>query len=341
MRAAIYNPYLDTLGGGERYTMAVASTLVENGFNVDVQWKDGNIKNILEARFDIFLKGVNFVDKINKGDGYDVCFWVSDGSIPLLHARNNIIHFQIPFKDLNGKTLINRMKFFRINKFICNSHFTKNFIDETYGVDSTVIYPPVDVANFKPGKKENLIISVGRFSQLTQAKRQDVLLKAFKRFYDSGYSNWRLVFAGGTEVGVGGFVKKLKESARGYPVKIMESPTFNQIRELYSKAKIFWSAVGYGVDENKEPARVEHFGITVVEAMASGTVPIAYNAGGHKEIIANGENGFLWKETRQLLANTEKLIKSRGFMKDLSRRARKDSRVYEYDRFSAEIKAII
>ena len=49
MRAAIYNPYLDTLGGGERYTMAVASTLVENGFNVDVQWKDGNIKNILEA----------------------------------------------------------------------------------------------------------------------------------------------------------------------------------------------------------------------------------------------------------------------------------------------------
>lgn len=341
MRAAIFNPYLDTLGGGERYTMAVASTLVENGFNVDVQWKDENIKEILEARFNIILKGVNFVDKINKGDGYDVCFWVSDGSIPLLHARNNIIHFQIPFKDLNGKTLINRMKFFRINKFICNSHFTKNFIDETYGVDSTVIYPPVDIVNFKPGKKENLIISVGRFSHLTQAKRQDVLLRNFKRFYDSGYGNWRLVFAGGTEVGIGGFVKKLKKSARGYPVKIMESPTFNQIRELYSKAKIFWSAAGYGVDEKEEPAKVEHFGITLVEAMASGTVPVAYNAGGHKEIIADGENGFLWKESKQLLVNTEKLIKSRGLMKDLSRRARKDSRVYEYDRFSAEIKAII
>ncbi len=336
MRAAIYNPYLDTLGGGERYTMAVASTLVENGFNVDVQWKDGNIKNILEARFNIFLKGVNFVDKINKGDGYDVCFWVSDGSIPLLHARNNIIHFQIPFTDLNGKTLINRMKFFRINKFICNSHFTKNFIDETYGIDSTVIYPPVDVVNFKPGKKENLIISVGRFSHLTQVKRQDVLLRAFKRFYDTGHGNWRLVFAGGTEVGIGGFVKKLKNSARGYPVKIMESPTFSQIRELYAKAKIFWSAVGYGVDENKEPARVEHFGITVVEAMASGAVPLAYAAGGHKEIIVDGENGFLWKSTGSLLKSTQRLIQEKGLMAKVVKKAQNDSKAYKYDRFEAE-----
>lgn len=341
MRAAIYNPYLDTLGGGERYAMSVASALAERDYRVEVEWKDKSIKNILEKRFNIDLRNVDFVENVNKGDGYDFCFWVSDGSIPLLRARKNFLHFQFPFKDVNGKTLFNRMKFFRIDKIICNSYFTKSFIDAAYGVESLVIYPPIDVINFRPGKKENLIISIGRFSQLTQAKRQDVLLRAFKKFYDSGFSDWRLVFAGGTEVGVDDFVERLRKSAQGYPVKIMESPAFSQIKELYSKAKIFWSAAGYGVDEKKDPLKVEHFGITLVEAMSAGVVPLAYDAGGHKEIIASGRNGFLWRTQKQLLENTKALIETRGLLKDISGRAREGSMVYEYERFNAEINSIL
>ena len=40
MRAAIYNPYLDTLGGGERYVMAVATALANLNYIVDVEWSD-------------------------------------------------------------------------------------------------------------------------------------------------------------------------------------------------------------------------------------------------------------------------------------------------------------
>ena len=39
MKAAIYNPYLDSLGGGERYAMAVAQVLVKKGYQTDVYWK--------------------------------------------------------------------------------------------------------------------------------------------------------------------------------------------------------------------------------------------------------------------------------------------------------------
>jgi len=78
--------------------------------------------------------------------------------------------------------LINKMKFIRIEKVICNSFFTKKFVDIEYGINSIVIYPPVDVVKIKPKRKENIILSVGRFSQLTQAKRQDVLIRTFKRF---------------------------------------------------------------------------------------------------------------------------------------------------------------
>src|SRR3989344_5873987 len=120
MRAAIYNPYLDTLGGGERYTMAFAKVLNELGYRVDVQWSDLKIKKQLEERFGINLKDINFVKDINRGNGYDVCFWVSDGSIPILYSRQNFLHFQTPFNDVNGRSLLNRMKLFRIEKIICN-----------------------------------------------------------------------------------------------------------------------------------------------------------------------------------------------------------------------------
>ncbi|MGB6838898.1 MAG: hypothetical protein WBE27_01305, partial [Microgenomates group bacterium] len=77
MRAAIYNPYLDTLGGGERYSMGVARALANKGCRVNVEWKDSSIKERLEKRFGIDLSGVDFVKDVVRGDGYDVCFWVS------------------------------------------------------------------------------------------------------------------------------------------------------------------------------------------------------------------------------------------------------------------------
>ena len=72
MRAAIYNPYLDTLGGGERYTSVFAEVLVKNGYAVDMQWKDIGIKGTLEKRFGIILDGVNIVKDVKMGDGYDL-----------------------------------------------------------------------------------------------------------------------------------------------------------------------------------------------------------------------------------------------------------------------------
>lgn len=321
--------------------MAFAQVLVKQGFRVDVQWKDLGIREKLENRFDIDLNDVNFVADIKRGDGYDTCFWVSDGSIPLLRARKNYLHFQIPFKNINGKTILNKMKFYRIKLVICNSYFTKRYIDREYGVKSKVIYPPVSVDKIKPKKKENLIISVGRFSQLAQAKRQDVLVSAFKKLYDTGFKSWQLILAGGVEVGVDDYVERLEESSKGYPIKIIKSPSWKILKDLYGKAKMFWSASGYKVDEIKEPERVEHFGITVVEAMAGGAIPLIYDAGGHREIISNGENGYLWKSIKDLLLKTKSLISDRELQIKFSKSTQETSRVYEYERFEAQVLEIL
>jgi len=341
VRAAIYNPYLDTLGGGERYSLSFARVLAAKGFSVDVQWEEATIKGKLENRFGMQLNEINIVPDVKRGGGYDVCFWVSDGSIPTLGARKNFLHFQFPFKGVKGRSLLNRMKLFRINKIIVNSAFTKGFVDEEYGVDSTVIYPPVDVEKIPSGKKENLILFVGRFSQLEQAKNQHVLVGAFKKFYDAGAHDWELTLAGGVEVGVDVYFNRLQRLSEGYPIKIVKSPDFRQLRQLYARAKLFWSAVGFGVNAAKEPKRVEHFGMTVVEAMAAGAIPIVFDEGGHKEIVEQGKNGFLWKSLGQLLKFSKNVTRDKALARDLSLGAKRDADRFSYDKFEKSILEIL
>jgi glycosyltransferase involved in cell wall biosynthesis len=338
MRAAICNQYLDTLGGGERYTSSFAKVLLDLGWSVDMEWKDGAIKKALETRFGIDLKRMNVLPDVKRGDGYDLCFWISDGSIPLLRARKNLLHFQIPFHDVGGKSLLNRMKFFRINGIICNSRFTKEVIDKEYGVESVVVYPPVDVFSIKPKRKEDMILFVGRFSNLKQSKHQDILIKAFKKMVDGGLRNWRLILAGGVEVGDGGFTRGLEEMAQGYPIEIVKSPEFKMLKDLYGRAKIFWSASGYGVDEEKNPENTEHFGISVVEAMAAGSVPLVFDAGGHREIISDSQDGFLWRRLPDLIGKTLIAIKNRPV---LAKMAIESSKSYSYENFKSNIEKLL
>ena len=338
-KAAVINPYLDTLGGGERYSLAFDDALSQNGDQVDVQWKNGKIKNLLEERFGKKLnENISFVSDARRGDGYDVCFWVSDGSIPTLRARKNFLHFQVPFHRVGGNSLLNKMKLFRIDKIICNSNFTKEVIDQEYGVESVVIYPPVDVVHIKPKRKENIILSVGRFSSLMQSKKQDELVKLFKGI---DLDDWRLVLAGGIEIGADEFVQKVEKLAQGANIEIIKSPDFGQLREIYGKAKIFWSASGYGEDEKKNPGKVEHFGITVVEAMAAGVVPLVFNSGGHKEIIQDGIDGELWESLSELKKETKNLIKDSKTLREMSIAAKNTAQKYSYERFNKEVLALL
>lgn len=341
MRAALFDPYLDTLGGGERYVMTVAQILKKHGWEVDVEWSNEEIRNKLEKRLGLVLSGIRFVPDIKKGRGYDLCFWLSDGSIPTLWAQKNILHFQVPFQDVGGKSLFNRLKLRRIHAIVCNSDFTEKFIDKEYGVRSIVVYPPVDVESFSPGKKENIIISIGRFSQLLQAKRQDVLIDVFKKMVDGELRDWKLILAGGSDVGGREYVDELKKQIAGYPIEIVENQSFNQLKNFYAKAKIFWSASGFRIDEEKEPEKVEHFGITVVEAMAAGCVPIITNKGGHKEIVEDPIDGILWDSPSGLLGSTLTIITNENKRKTIVRNARKKAQLFSESRFENEILKLV
>ncbi|KKS63938.1 MAG: hypothetical protein UV32_C0032G0009, partial [Candidatus Collierbacteria bacterium GW2011_GWF2_42_51] len=67
-KALIFDPYLDTLGGGERYALTFAQSLLNSGFRVEVAWKDAETLKKAEERFGLDLSGI----KINK-KAYELC----------------------------------------------------------------------------------------------------------------------------------------------------------------------------------------------------------------------------------------------------------------------------
>jgi len=349
MKIGIYNPYLDTLGGHERYCLDLAASLATS-HEVDIFWDDADILTRAEARFHITTRGISLAKNIWTAGGmgarlratqaYDAIFFVSDGSIPWVLSKKLFLLFEFPVGWVNGKSLITQLKMKRATQVICNSPFVKQHIDATFGVDSRVLLPGVDVAAFVPGKKEQLILSVGRFTTGMNTKKQDVLIDAFKRLCDRGLKGWKLVLTGGMLPGDLKFVEKLISKAKGYPIEVIPNISFKNLQSLYARARIYWHAAGFGEDLEKHPQRAEHFGISTIEAMSAEVVPVVFAGGGQKDIIGNWVNGFLWTTVDQLEEQTQKIIADKKMWTRMARAARHHAQSFSRERFYREIKEL-
>ena len=158
---------------------------------------------------------------------------------------------------------------------------------------------------------------------------------AFKK---NKFKDWKLVLAGGVLHGQG-YVNKLKNMSDGYNIEIFTNTTHSKLKSLYGQSKIFWHAAGFGLDIDSHPQKAEHFGISTVEAMSSGLVPVVFNGGGLKEIITN-KTGYLWKTIDELIDNTKKAIKASENPQNIQRIIDR-SKVFSQERFDEEFKKLV
>ncbi len=73
-------------------------------------------------------------------------------------------------------------------------------------------------------------------------------------------------------------------------------------------AVVQWHLTGIDVDGDVDPASLEHFGISIVEGMSAGCIPVALRNGGPSDIIRHGRSGFLARNASGVMAHTLKVF---------------------------------
>lgn len=350
MKVGIYDPYVDDCGGGEKYMMTIAS-LLSTKHSVDVFWDNPQDVEQIQRRFGLDLSKVAVVPNIfspqfslptrlAKTSKYDAIVFLSDGSIPLVLSKKLFLHIQQPLPFVLKKNVWNSFKLSRVNGVFCNSFFTKSFVDRQIHRKTDVIFPPVEIRATHV-KKENIILHVGRFRVKNVAigdyKKQSVMVAAFKQMVDKGLKNWKFVLAVSVMEKDAEQFEEMKKSAKEYPIEFLVNQTNEQLWKVYSKAKIYWHASGYGENLQAHPEYAEHFGIATVEAMGAGAVPVVINAGGQKEIITEGVNGMLWNTLEELQEKTLTLTSKPQKLKELSENARTRALDFSLDAFKQKI----
>lgn len=354
MRIGIYDPYLDDLGGGEKYMMTIAQCL-SKAHKVDIFWDNKQDLDDLIHRFSLNLSKVELVPNIFSKrystfqrliatKKYDVIFFLSDGSFPLVSAKKLLVHIQQPLAHMQTVSLFEKVKLARVTKFFCNSEYTKSFIDRKFSLKTSILYPPVYLFS-KDIKKENIILHVGRFRVKNVSngdyKKQSVMIEAFKEMVNNGLKGWEFVLA--VSILQEDKVKfaALQKKAAGYPIRFLINQTNDKLWDVYNRAKIYWHASGYGEDLKRYPEFAEHFGISTVEAMGAGAVPVVINAGGQKEIVNDGENGFRWDTLEELQKKTRQLINDKELWQTISQNARMTANGFSGERFCREVYELV
>lgn len=181
----------------------------------------------------------------------------------------------------------------------CNSEFTRRWTKAYWDVDSTVVYPPVDLTS--PGRtKQDIVLSVGRFSTTGHSKKQGEIIRAFgdlSALHDAGWRH-HSVGAVSDQPADRAYFAELEGIAAPY-TSLFANVAREEIKEQFARAKVFVHAAGFGESASK-PEAEEHFGIVTVEAMAAGAVPIVVNRGGQPEVVEHGVSGFVWDTIDEL-----------------------------------------
>lgn len=192
-----------------------------------------------------------------------------------------------------------------------------------------IIYNGIDHSTFSPGKKSEtaMILYLGR---LKKYKRVNDLIIAFSIVLKK-LPNSKCVIAG-----TGEELQSLKELA--HKTGIEKNIVFENFvsetrkRELLQKA---WTLI--------YPSTCEGWGISVIEANASGTPTIASNVKGLKDAVRNNETGLLFPvfDINQLANKIEILITNQELRYNLGKNSIEWAKKFSWEKSYNEFKQIL
>ena len=156
--------------------------------------------------------------------------------------------------------------------------------------ESVIVYPAIDISKYRFEKSGDFWLSVNR---LYPEKRVELQIEAFGRMPEEN-----LIIVGGYATGdhasvyASGLLNNIPDN-----VTLLGSVSEDELKVLYATCR---GHITTALDED--------FGMTPLEAMASGKPTIAVNEGGYLETVEDGITGILVDPNENAIIDAVKLI---------------------------------
>jgi glycosyltransferase involved in cell wall biosynthesis len=198
-----------------------------------------------------------------------------------------------------------------VKNFAANSHNIRTRIYKTYQRNAEVIYPPVHIEKYKYRPSEGYWLSVGRVDKW---KRVDLQIETFRQMPDK-----KLLIVGPVYPQYQYLVDSAPKN-----VQFLGAVEEDRLYDLYSRCE---GLIATAIDED--------FGLTPVEAMASGKPVVATREGGYLESVLDQKTGLLVPPKTDSIRNSIQCIskKPEDFKKSCLERAG----FFDYNTFEKQI----
>lgn len=318
MKIAIFHNFMDNIGGAEIVDLMLARDLKADIYTTNIDkakiekmgFSSENIFSIgkvpINAPFRQELtywkfRGLNIEKRFKKH--YDHYIIAGDWAMPAaIHNKPHIWYVFSPTREIwdlyeyvrenivPGTLSLNK-RFFdswvyfrrymnlldsrKVMKIISISENVQKRVRRYLKRDSIIIHAPTEISKYYYKKSKGYWLSVNR---LINHKRVDMQIRAFAKLPDE-----KLIIVGSYENSLH-FQQYAKyiHSIKPENVEIKSWVSESELLELYANCK---GLITTSLEED--------YGMTPIEAMASGKAVIAPNEGGYKETIINGNTGIL------------------------------------------------
>jgi len=216
----------------------------------------------------------------------------------------------------------NNYKRFKNIHQVCNSYFTQEVLKKYSNIDIDVLFPPISIKLFKcDNKKRKGIVSLGRFgedkNQFEQVKIAELLpninFKIIGAINDIKYFNK---------------LKKYIEKRNIKNIEFITNVSFEQIKQELCLAKLFIHSM-----------RDEHFGMSTVEAMSAGCIPIVHNSGGQKYIVK--KNDLLYENIEDAVSKIKNIYYYDNKLNEYRKFFSKEVNQYDEENFKKYIQDFV
>ncbi len=319
----LYTPFALEPGGGERYLLSVAEVFRDEFevFLITPEQQPADRIARLARELDVHVDHVVSIDwkQASARAPFDVAVVMSNEALPPVPALGlrNFFYCQFPFPT-DQIELTRRLALWpRYERVVVNSEYSGRHTRQNLmkiparARPIHVIHPAVNrvrAGSDSVRRKPGAILSVGRFFSDYHSKRQDELIAAFRHVRGTGLSLHLVGTVHSNSANSQAMYELCRELARNLPVTFYPNATRAELGRLYQQAACYWHGTGLGADSETQAEKFEHFGITVVEAMASGCIPFVLYHGGPASIVTSGQDGWIYRTSAELAEMTSRFL---------------------------------